>query len=160
MTGWRKAKQTKKKKKSPEILIMCIMLIVVFLITIITVVEATSTRLSSFSNSTRKVIYILSKVMKFYHLIFSTINFISFIKFPCIPQGCWNTEKCKRENNNSLYILFKNRNSDENLQHKPRYVLRFHIHSWIWLFFNPKYHMKIYPGSLKNQYPVLHLCKM
>lgn len=62
------------------------MLIVIFLTMIITVVEATSTLLSSFSNSSRKVIYILSKVMKFYHLIFSTTNFISF-KTPMYSTG-------------------------------------------------------------------------
>lgn len=49
-------------------LVMYVMLIVIFRTMIGTVVEAGRTRLSSFSYGFRQVIYILSKVMKFYHL--------------------------------------------------------------------------------------------
>lgn len=41
---------------------------VTFLTMIITVTEGSSSHLSGFSYGSRQVIYILSKVMKFYHL--------------------------------------------------------------------------------------------
>lgn len=61
----------------------------------------------------------------------------------------------------SIFYL-KIGNSDENLQHKAGFVLRFRALSQIWLHCccYPKYHMKIHSDSLKNQYILLHLWKI
>lgn len=133
------------------------MLIVVFLTMIVTVVEASSTHISSFHYGIMALDKLFTYLAKLWNsIIYNIFNHKLFIscKTPMYSQGCWNTAKCEKENNDSLYILFKNRKFWwESATHAKICIKISHPFSdWAFLF-NPKYHMKTYPDSSKIQYP-------